>query len=232
VPVDQIPLELLDAVQEYRHFEGVTQTEAEALFGSAIAAVYFPDTGEVRMLSNDNLATARILLSHGEHIRAPTPAAAAVKHESGRGLHDMQVASGFMTLRSFLNEVPGAGNAGADLAGRRLFLAKVPSTSTADPNLAAPPRPLPVIEKTLDSAYIFEDFEGDVWSLWSRSDNTGGNYQWGVRSCDSHYGSYSADAARGGTLGSGLSCGASYPNNLQLSMSFQACKGPRRNKFC
>lgn len=50
-----LPGGLAEQVFPYYSLNGVTQLEAEALFGSAIAAIYFPDRGEVHLLANDGL---------------------------------------------------------------------------------------------------------------------------------------------------------------------------------
>jgi len=63
-----------------------------------------------------------------------------------------------------------------------------------------------------------EDFEGDFPAgLWSV--NTG-NYAWAKKSCTANSGSYSAWAIGGGTIGSTLSCGASYPNSVVTQMIY------------
>ena len=63
-----------------------------------------------------------------------------------------------------------------------------------------------------------EDFEGSFPSgLW----NTGsGNYTWAKRNCVAHNGSSSAWMIGGGTVGSGLACGANYPDNISTVMVY------------
>lgn len=60
-----------------------------------------------------------------------------------------------------------------------------------------------------------ETFEGSFPNTWSVFDNDGSNngiYYWGKRNCMAYQGSYSGWAVGDGTNGSGLSCGANYPN--------------------
>jgi hypothetical protein len=211
---------MLDSAQPYMQFKGVSQIEAEALFGSATAAVYYPDAGEVRMLSVDNLEMARFWLTR--QAEEGNKQALALKSLSPGGFDERLVATGSMSLRRFLDGLPTE-TTKAETGDERLYLAKIPSMSETDQNPPSPPQPLPVIEKTLESYYLYQDFEGDVWSYWTRSDNTGGQYSWGIRSCDSYSGSYSADAARGGSQGATLSCSASYPKNTEMCMTAEAC---------
>ncbi len=72
--------------------------------------------------------------------------------------------------------------------------------------------------------YIYQDFEGDVWSYWTRGDNTGGRYQWAVKGCNSHWGSYSADPVRGGSQGALLGCASSYPPSIETWMYSSICE--------
>jgi hypothetical protein len=66
-----------------------------------------------------------------------------------------------------------------------------------------------------------EYFEGDFPSSgWTLGDETGGAYQWGKHSCRAYEGSYSAWAVGGGSSGSGLLCGADYPNASRTWMDY------------
>ena len=66
-----------------------------------------------------------------------------------------------------------------------------------------------------------EGFEG-AWPSagWTLFDNTGHAYEWARSSCHANAGSFSAWAIGGGSTGSGLSCGANYPDNAQIWMVF------------
>ncbi|HID86393.1 MAG TPA: hypothetical protein EYP55_03320, partial [Anaerolineae bacterium] len=68
-----------------------------------------------------------------------------------------------------------------------------------------------------------EDFEGDFPGPWEVLDDTGagdGEYHWAKRSCRPHSGSYSGWSVGGGADGSGLSCGANYPDNAESWMVY------------
>ena len=200
---------------------GVTQLEAEALFGSAIAAVYFPERGEVHLLANDGLRTAREWLTRqtvgGQHgSGSPAPAALNLERKVS--------SSTSVSLRGFLASLPSGEKKMGGFTDEP-FIVKSPTykSNASLPAFSEPLERLPVV-KGLKDSYIFEDFEGDVWSNWSRSDNSGGQYTWGIQSCDSYSGSYSADAARGGSQGSTLGCSTPYPESLWFYMSSEACQ--------
>jgi len=216
---DGISAAELEKVYPSYRFENVTQAEAEALFASAVAAIYWPDLREVRMLSDDRLESTRTFLAMKARQDVAVSAATATPSASFLGLKLEE--QGSKKLGEFLAALPEAGiveSSGVEGA----FLAKVPISMPLSPTRASTPKPLPV--GTLATQYyIYEDFEGDVWSRWDRDDNTGGQYTWGIRSCDAYRGSYSADAARGGSLGATLSCTSSYPANLDMSMSAEVC---------
>src|SRR5260370_16110543 len=69
-----------------------------------------------------------------------------------------------------------------------------------------------------------EGFEGTWPSAgWAVGDNgSGTNQLWAKRSCQPNTGSFSAWAIGGGSVGSGLACGASYPDNAQSWMIYGA----------
>jgi len=215
--------DLLNKVYPVYRFHGVTQTEAEALFGSAIAAVYYPERGEVRLISSDQLQTTHEWLDMKAGQGAVGPAGKA--YPSGFALRSKLKSTARMSLRGFLEPEPAAKGIGIEITDEP-FLVKQPDFKET----GGPPPATNVAKRTFtksstkDYYYIYDDFEGDTWSLWSRSDNTGGQYTWGVRSCDSHYGSYSADAARGGSQGALLGCSSPYPSTTEMQMYFQSCE--------
>jgi len=217
-----LPEGLLDQVFPSYSLSGVTQREAEALFGSAIAAVYFPERGELLVLANDELQTTRDRLTewavqHRDEGANPTRAALDLQNKI--------TSTASSSLRSFLELLPGDEKSVGG-PGDEQYLVKFPTfrSRASLPEMSKPLQRLPVVEEFKDSYYIYQDFEGDVWSYWDRSDNTNGQYTWGVRSCDSYSGSYSADAARGGSLGSSYGCSTPYPRSLEIYMSSEACQ--------
>ena len=218
-----LPDELLDATYDYYQFPDLTQREAEALFGSAIAGVYCNDRGVLEILAPDGLATAREWLAW--RAERGDKEAGSVLLGFNTKLHEKVKSTAKMNLRSFLDRhIAKFDRQGTDLGSR--YIVKVPTFKSGD---ALPPESEVRENKsytasTKDYYYIYDDFEGDVWSMWSRSDNTGGQYTWGVRSCDSYWGSYSADAPRGGSQGAFLGCSAPYPGSVETYMSFQACE--------
>lgn len=82
---------------------------------------------------------------------------------------------------------------------------------------------LPMVHKAPSSdtwtTITSEGFEGAFPPAgWLTVDNTGGTdgeYYWAKRNCASATGTYSAWAVGGGAQGSGLSCGAHYPNDAE-----------------
>ncbi|NUM47970.1 MAG: hypothetical protein HUU38_24970 [Anaerolineales bacterium] len=70
---------------------------------------------------------------------------------------------------------------------------------------------------------LTENFEGSFPGAWVMDDNTSGQYQWGKRTCQVFEGSSSGWGIGGGSLGSGLGCGGTYPNDIvsvMISPSF------------
>ena len=224
-----LPEEALASPHSYYHFQGVTQREAEALFGSAIAAVYHRDSGEVELLADDHLSTAREWIawraSRGDEEAARVSALADSAFESNLK------STAQMSLQSFMNRIESFEETKAGQATGGEYLVKFPAhkpAHTLPPTTYAAKRKA-VVKSEKDSFYIYDDFEGDTWSVWSRSDNTGGQYTWGVKSCDSYWGSYSADAPRGGSQGALLDCSSSYPTSIDAYMSFEACQSVAAN---
>lgn len=82
---------------------------------------------------------------------------------------------------------------------------------------------LPVILKDFGSAaqvwttITSEDFEGSFpkpgWVTFDDASSGPGEYYFAKRNCRPHAGTYSGWAVGGGAQGSGLACGANYPNN-------------------
>ena len=212
----ELPAETLVKVYRYYQFEGVTQSEAEALFGSAEAAIYEPELNRVRMISLDQLQTARRLLS-----KSTDGQSGALPGDAD--LEKKIVQTGSISLRSFLSGLPNADEAKAgSIQGQ--YLVKTPAVGAPLPADAEPPRRIDPTKSGKSYSYIYEDFEGDTWAFWSRWDNNGGQYQWGVRSCDSYSGSYSGNASRGGSLGASLGCNDAYPRNTEMRMYFEVCE--------
>jgi hypothetical protein len=216
-----VPADKLEEVYAFYRFEGIAQPEAEALLASAVAAVYLPQRGALEMLSADNLAMAR------QWFDLRVARESAEGHSPGDAkqscwIERAMVEAGSRSLGGFLASTLRFAKAG-DL-GNDPYLVKSPFHREAGAmrSTEAAPR-LPVKIGGKDSWYIYQDFEGDVWQYWSRTDNTGGQYTWGIRSCDSHWGTYSADAPRGGSAGATLGCYNNYPNGIEAYMFTEAC---------
>jgi len=222
IPKTGLPEELLDKVYPYYRFQGVSQHEAEALFGDAIAAIYYPERGEVRILSSDNLSFAETWLREK---RARVKRDDFTKVAPDLDIRTKVHSTASMTLRDFLEPPPGKAGFGRKTDGE-LYLAKAPVIKRGEDMPPETEQTKKIVPKkgTKDYYYIYDDFEGDVWANWSRSDNTSGQYTWGARSCDAYYSSYSADAPRGGSQGASLGCTSSYPRSLETYMYFEACQ--------
>jgi hypothetical protein len=70
---------------------------------------------------------------------------------------------------------------------------------------------------------VSTDFEGawpGAWIVSDESNTDGGEYYWGKRDCRAYAGSYSGWSVGGGAQGSGLGCGANYPNNVASWMVY------------
>jgi PKD repeat protein len=215
--------DLLDAVYPYYRFEGVTQHEAEALFGSAIAAVYYPMTGEVRLLADDDLQTANQWLE--QEFKGGVRGPSEKVRPYGVELLSKLRSRAQMSLRGFLHPGGTAPDVGIQITNEP-YLAKTPTfIDTSGQEMATEnPRRASPVSVAKDYLYYYEEFEGDVWDRWSRTDNNGGQYTWGVRSCDSYWGSYSADAARGGSQGALLGCEDAYPDSVEMYMYIEQCQ--------
>ena len=197
------------------------QVEAEALFATSDAAVYVADTGELLSLvagPATPTATASVLGIAGAE--APNQTAAG----SGPGPLGSRVQ---VVEESTLADFAGLADrivAAAKLRPGANYLVKFPSVKPRpDGGAQAQGTSIPV--HTMDTEYtLYEDFEGDVWSRWSRGDNTGGRYQWAVKSCTAHGGSYSGDPVRGGSQGAYLGCFDNYPPSVKTWMYYTLCQ--------
>ncbi len=102
------------------------------------------------------------------------------------------------------------------------------STTTISPRVYVPmtykagttPPPPPTGWITVTS----ENFESasalSGWNVFDDSGATGGEYFWARRNCQAHTGSYSGWGVGGGANGSGLGCGANYPNDANSWMVY------------
>ena len=196
----------------------------DTAFASATAAIYYPLSGEVSLLTRDNLESAREILSQ----RARAQGFHRLDRAGGidPGLEALVRSSGVSSLRTFLEALPTSSE-GKSAGSEPPFLAKAPAIKdgASFASAAEPPKRLPVTKSaTLDYFYVFDDFEGDVWAYWSRSDDSGGAYKWGVKACDAYSGDYSADALRAGSLGALVGCNDPYPGPVDAFMYAEACE--------
>jgi subtilisin family serine protease len=70
---------------------------------------------------------------------------------------------------------------------------------------------------------VSTDFEGTwpgPWDVFDNNGATGGEYYWGKRNCRAYAGSYSGWGLGAGAQGSGLGCGANYPNSASSWMVY------------
>ena len=199
----------------------VTQEEAERLFGRAHAAVYLADEHEVRMLVDTTAMSAveEIIGQANGGMGATALGVAGTRQP----LTARREALGQTTLMQFANQV-AALLPETDAEPSKQYLVKYPSMKPR-PEGAAPVAHVvaPKQPENATNYYIYQDFEGDVWSYWQRGDNTGGRYTWAVKSCNPHGGYYSADPVRGGSQGALLSCASYYPASVETWMYTTLC---------
>jgi PKD repeat protein len=184
--------------------QGVTQSQAEALFSEAVAAVYFAGTGEVRLLRLEGPPSTSERDSVARQLLARAESQARVQ-----------------SLSEFLAEVDAVTRDGLAGRGPYLLMRPVELTAPASLRLVAVASAPPV---RAQATVLSEGFEGDPWARWQRSSNTNGSYAWGTSTCDKHSGAQSADGVRGGTAGATLTCGASYPNSVQNWIADTQCE--------
>jgi hypothetical protein len=107
------------------------------------------------------------------------------------------------------------------------FAAMVPMTLTRP--LGAPARSASMVAAAPEAVCLTEGFEststwseyGGNWLHYEGGHSNGyGSYFWTDTSCDAIMGSRAADAVRGGSLGSGLSCTAYYATNTESWMEY------------
>lgn len=188
--------------------DGVDAQQAQVLFAHAQAAIYLWDRDEVWLLSPDSLDTLRTKSATlgGALGTAPLPATVTTV--------------GPATPRELVERVR-AEHPDLDRSGTPRFLAMLPThRAGSTPQRRPPAQATASAGKTIAFS---ETFESNPWTRWDRSDTTGGAYMWERTSCDRHGGAYSADAVRGGSVGSGLSCSASYADDTETRMATSSC---------
>jgi subtilisin family serine protease len=70
---------------------------------------------------------------------------------------------------------------------------------------------------------VSTDFEGawpSPWVVYDNDGSTNGEYYWGKRNCRAYAGSFSGWGVGAGAQGSGLGCGANYPDNANSWMRY------------
>ena len=218
----QLPAPELARSYRFLKSKAVTQAEAEQLVGVAAAAIYLADRQEVHFLLSSAADVNIEKLGMAANFSAD--AAGTLVSDERLPLIQRTEEVGVATLLHFV-DVIAKDLPSSDAAQRVNFIVKLPSV-IARPDDGAPltdKPPLPVKRINGTDYYIYEDFEGDVWSHWQRGDNTGGQYKWAVTGCTSYSGSYSADPVRGGNTGPLLACDASYPPSIETWMSYTLC---------
>ena len=220
--VNALPAAVLAVPHTVVRTTSATQAEAEALFAASDAAVYLPDKGVILSLVSGDVASpwsaaferADAHFKGGPTLKAGTTSLVARTQSLGES-----------TLAEFAAHIETT-IAEARLEPGANYLVKFPSVKerpVAEGRFQAKVNSLPV--KALDTNYyLLQDFEGDVWSYWSRGDNTGGQYRWAVTNCTAHSGYYSANPVRGGTQGAYLGCSANYPPSVETWMYSQLCQ--------
>ncbi len=202
--LSSLPAAALAAPRTLRRHGGAGQARAEALFAGSLAAAWFADTGVVLALP----------------LEAPAAPEATSLAASGQDAESL----GTVTLAGFLaavwRELPGGPSATPRV------LVKLPRVAFRPDGggLAAASS----AEAAAHAAVVLQEgFETDPFAVWRRQDNTGGQYTWGQTTCDRHQGSYAADAARGGTIGSAAACSAAYPSTYEAWLWDPRCNSVR-----
>ncbi len=204
----QLPLEELVAPRRVMRLFGVTPDEAEVLFTTALAAAYFWDSGELVVLVNTPSAAT---LSTYEP--APTVAVGVGGANTAEDL-------GTRSVSEFLADI-STRFPGLELGAWGRYLIKVPSVVR---RTTPTPARAPELSATTQGTVLNEGFESDPWVRWQRGDSQNGKYTWATTTCAAHSGTQSADAIRGGSVGSTLLCTDGYPLNLDSWMDDLQCE--------
>ncbi len=182
---------------------GLDPGTVELVFGAATAALYLPDEGRLLVLSTDSLLETT---SEGSRLLGDATA----------GSSQLETLAG-----SLVRTERNAGTARFDALAQVLrdasegspYLLKRPSVRLR-PAAALPGVEAPEASAAGLGTVLSEGFESSPWQRWTRSDSTGGAYTWERTTCDSHAGSYSLDAVRGGSSGSALACASGFPDGV------------------
>jgi len=189
--------------ESIRELVGLDPGTVELVFGAATAALYLPEEERLLVLGGDGMLESATEGSRlpgvtaGEPVGLEALSASLVRTE--RGADSVRFDALAQTLREASEGSP--------------YLLKRPSVR---PRPAGAP---PGVQVSRASAaglgtVLDEGFESSPWQRWSRSDSTGGAYAWERTTCDSHTGSYSLDAVRGGSSGSAQACASGFPDGV------------------
>jgi PKD repeat protein len=206
-----LPPDALAVPHERLVVRGATPDEAELLFSTALAAVYFAGTGEVRLLTLAEPSPEGGRASDQSHPLAAAAARIAANAER----------TGKATLPDFLADVQSALAGDAGSLGPYLLMQPVSLVAPAGLRVASAASQPSV---RAQAVVLSEGFEGDPWARWQRINNTSGSYDWGTTTCDKHSGTQAADGVRGGTAGAALACAASYPTSVQNMIVDTQCE--------
>ena len=110
----------------------------------------------------------------------------------------------------------------ASKAGGERFLAPAPADTPTPSFFVYMPLVLRDSGAGVWENVIEEGFEtpGSLWDFWGWADPTGHLYYWARSTCQPYSGSYSAWAVGGGADGALLSCGSTYPDNVDSWMAY------------
>ena len=175
-------------------FNGVDSTEGEAIFAMADAAVYFQNSGIVRLL-----------LSAPEQFEGKTLSKAVL-----RGPSDTTE-----FLKQIEHDFPGYKD-----KNYGDWLIKLPSLAQKKPSVHLPGQHRSfTVDPRQQSVVLYEDFENGL-GQWDYSNNS---YSWTTTTCGAWQGQRSADPIRGGDQGTFLGCGGYYPNNVENWLEYRGC---------
>ena len=212
-----IPRAALDAMSpeqrttplSFSIFRGLTQSEAEVVFGASQAAVYVAKGGVAYALMSSSAPQAVknwVARDKARAISDPWAKARLVRTTTVEGFA--------ATINSVL---PGLsrGEYGPYLTKFPLTIELPAQVAAAQPR--GPSRQSVRPASTATAATVLnETFETDPFAgRWTLISNDGGtdNIDWGWTTCDKNTGTHSVDGARGGTTGSAIGCTAFYPPN-------------------